>query len=474
MGGASAVAVTGRFASLMALGVVLALLWPDPAYVRLWWVACLALLAIDLALATSPGKLAATRAPVEAVRLGASTISRLRVTNLATRRVRLAVRDAWQPSAGAAGERTRMMLAAGRSEDLDVRLTPTRRGDRLTDRVTLRIFGPLGLGARQRSFDVPGLVRALPPFASRRHLPSLLASLRQLDGRSAVRTRGRGTEFDSLRDYVDGDDVRSIDWRATARRRDIVVRTWRPERDRHVVMVLDTSRTSAGRVLDVPRLDSAMDAALLLAALASRAGDRVEVVMGDRRVHAYVRADRRHDLLHSLVTAMAPLEPALVEADWPALAGTVLTRLRQRALVVLLTPLEPAAVQESLLPVLPVLTANHRVVIASVRDPALAAATLAPVSASRVTVSEAAVSETAMSGAAASEAAVSGYTARGLGSVTASQAYDAAAAERTLADRARTADVLGRLGVDVLDEPPDRLPLALCQHYLALKARGLL
>ena len=154
-----------------------------------------------------------------------------------------------------------------------------------------------------------GHLRALPPFHSRRHLPSRLAQLRQLDGRSAVRTRGQGTEFDSLRDYVDGDDVRSIDWRATARRRSTVVRTWQPEKDRHIVLVLDTSRTSAGRVGDVPRLDAAMDAALLLAALASRAGDRVDLIAGDRRVHRKVVGSSRTTLLADLVTAMSPWSP---------------------------------------------------------------------------------------------------------------------------------------------------------------------
>ena len=106
-----------------------------------------------------------------------------------------------------------------------------------------------------------------------------------------VLIRGQGTEFDSLREYVVGDDVRSIDWRATARRADVVVRTWRPERDRRVVIVLDTGRTSAGRVgVDPtasdpggwPRLDWSMDAALLLAALASRAGDHVDFLAHDR------------------------------------------------------------------------------------------------------------------------------------------------------------------------------------------------
>ena len=128
----------------------------------------------------------------------------------------------------------------------------------------------------------------LPEFASRRHLPSRLARLRELDGRASVQVRGPGTEFDSLREYVIGDDVRAIDWRATARRSDVVVRTWRPERDRRVLIVLDTGRTSAVRVLDAPRIDASIEAALLLAALATKAGDRVELLVFDRRVRGRV------------------------------------------------------------------------------------------------------------------------------------------------------------------------------------------
>lgn len=129
----------------------------------------------------------------------------------------------------------------------------------------------------------------LPPFTSRKHLPSRLARLRELDGRTSVLTRGEGTEFDSLRAYVPGDDTRSIDWRATARQSAVAVRTWRPERDRHILVVLDTGRTSAGRVGDVPRLDAAMDATLLLTALATRAGDRVNLLAYDRRVRAQIQ-----------------------------------------------------------------------------------------------------------------------------------------------------------------------------------------
>jgi uncharacterized protein (DUF58 family) len=315
-------------------------------------------------------------------------------------------------------------------------LTPTRRGDLHSDRVTVRCTGPLGLAGRQRSRVVPGRLRVLPPFHSRRHLPSRLARLRELDGRAAVRVRGRGTEFDSLREYVRGDDVRSIDWRATARSRTTVVRTWQPERQRRVLLVLDTSRTSAGRVDDVPRLDSAMDAALLLAALASRAGDTVDFLAGDRQVRARVRGGGRTDVLPPLVEAMADLQPVLAEADWSRLTSAVVGLGRQPSLVVLLTALDTAALELGLLPALPALAQRHRVVIASVSDPELdrmAARRDSP-----------------------------------------AEVYDAAAAERVLADRNRMAEVVAVLGVDVVDASADHLPVALTDHYLMLKGRGLL
>ena len=218
------------------------------------------------------------------------------------------------------------------------------------------------------SFVVPGTARALHPFASRKHLPSKLSQLREIDGRSAVRTRGQGTEFDSLRDYVDGDDVRSIDWRATARRQHLVVRTWQPEQHRRIVIVLDSSRTSAGRVGDAPRLDAGMDAALLLAALAEHARDRVEVVVGDRQIRARVGGGQRGTAsLRDIVAAFAPIDPALVEADWPQLLSAVSARGSRRALVVIITPLESAAIEFGLLPSLPGLV-PPRVVIASVAD----------------------------------------------------------------------------------------------------------
>ena len=429
-------AITGRVPLLLLLGVVAVLLRPQASTVW-WWLLVVALLVgADLLLAPSPAAVTIERLPVGRVRAGTDTASVVSVENGGRRPVHLLLRDAWQPSAGARDNRHLLRLRPSQRTTVRTPLRPVRRGELRALGVTVRVFGPLGLAARQRTREVAGSLRSVPPFESRKHLPSRLARLRDLDGRSAIRVRGQGTEFDSLREYVRGDDVRSIDWRASARTRDVVVRTWQPERDRRVVLVLDTSRVSAGRVDDVPRLDSAMEAALLVTALAARAGDRVDVVAGDRRVRARLRLAGARDATGRLEDAMAGLEPEIAEADWTALAGAVQALGRQRALVCLLTPLEPSAVEEGLLPVLPVLVAHHHVVLASVRDPELER-----------------------------------MAARGAGL---DEVYDAAAAEQTLARRRAMADLLGTLGVDVVDVPAESLPPALADHYLALKARGLL
>ena len=397
----------------------------------------------DVALAANPSSLAYTRLPNGSVRLGERINLGLLIHNGGRRRFRGRVRDAWAPSTRAEPPTHAVDIVAGQVQRVDTCLQPVRRGDQRSAAVTARSIGPLGLAGRQKARPVPGQVRVLPPFLSRKHLPSRLARLREIDGLLPTLTRGQGTEFDSLREYVDGDDVRSIDWRATARRADVVVRTWRPERDRRVVIVLDTGRTAAGRVgvdptasdpAGWPRLDWSMDAALLLAALASRAGDHVDFLAHDRTTRAGVFGASRTELLARLVDAMASLKPALIESDSTAMVSAIARRTRRRALVVLMTDLNSSALDEGLLPVLPQLSAKHLVIIAAVADP-------------RVDL-----------------------LAAGRGDAAA--VYDAAAAERSRNDRGALASRLRHSGVEVIDAPPSELAPALADRYLAMKATG--
>ncbi|MFH9553888.1 DUF58 domain-containing protein [Streptomyces sp. NPDC017435] len=433
-------ALTGRTALLAAVGSLPVGIW-DAGWTGILAVNVpLALACVcDFALAAPVRRLSLTRSGDTSARLGDPADITLTLTNPSRRTLRAHLRDAWPPSSWRPGTETeasrhRVTVPPGERRRVTTRLRPTRRGDHRADRVTIRSYGPLGLLSRQGAHEVPWTVRVLPPFTSRKHLPSKLARLRELDGRTSVLTRGEGTEFDSLREYVPGDDTRSIDWRATARHSTVAVRTWRPERDRHILLVLDTGRTSAGRVDDAPRLDASMDAALLLAALASRAGDRVDLLAYDRRVRALVQGRTAGDVLPSLVNAMATLEPELVETNARGLTATALRTAPRRSLVVLMTTLDATPVEEGLLPVLPQLTQRHTVLLASVADPHIARMA----------------------------------TSRG----NAEAVYEAAAAARAQTDRHRTAEQLRHHGVTVIDATPDDLAPALADAYLALKAAG--
>ncbi|MBC7638175.1 MAG: DUF58 domain-containing protein, partial [Rhodoferax sp.] len=183
-----------------------------------------------------------------------------------------------------------------------------------------------------------------------------------------------------------------------------------------------------------PRLDASLVACLLLAALAARAGDRVDLLAHDRHLRAYVTGGTGASLLPRLVEAMAPLQASLVETDLQAVSHEVLTRVRARSLVVLFTALDPAPVEQGLLPALSALTARHTVMVAAVSGPAVAA--LAP------------------------------------GRADAGVVYAAAAAESALAGRRAVTQQLRRRGVEVVEAPPERLAPAVADAYLALKAAG--
>jgi uncharacterized protein (DUF58 family) len=279
-------ALTGRAALLAVAGALLVLLFRSAVAVLIVDAAIACAIIIDLTLAASLRQIQVSRSGDTKVHLGQTGTITVTIANNGRRRLIGLIRDGWRPSAGAAPARAAVSLPGGRRVAITTTLTPTRRGDVAAGPLTVRSIGPLGLAGRQRNLSPPWTVRVLPGFLSRKHLPEKLARLRELDGQHKSLIRGQGSEFDSLRPYVLGDDVRSIDWRSSARRADVLIRTWRPERDRRIVIVLDTGRGSAGRVGGITRLDASMDAALLLTALAVRAGDRVDLIAVDRRVRA--------------------------------------------------------------------------------------------------------------------------------------------------------------------------------------------
>ncbi|WP_169581649.1 MULTISPECIES: DUF58 domain-containing protein [Microbacterium] len=429
--------LTGRLVLLVALGAVPVVLL-STAGVDAWlatagWVLFCTIAAIgDAAAAPDPRRLEVSRRVPGRVLLGEHTAADVRLRNDGSRTVHGRFRDAWQPTAGAPDARIPLAVPPGESRTFTIPLLPRRRGELRSRFVVIRSDGPLRLAGRQARLDSPGAIRVLPPFTARRHLPSRLARLRELDGNTSVQMRGQGTEFDSLREYVRGDDVRSIDWRATARASTTMLRTWRPERDRHVVIVIDTGRTSAARVGDGVRMDAAMEAALLLAALATRAGDHTHLLMFDRVTRARVTRVDGPALLPALVDAMAPIEPQLIDTDWDAAFAQVRRLTSRPSLVVLLTAQDSTDAARGFLGSLPALSQRTHVLVGTVTD-------------------EPAPREQRPDAA---------------------SVYREAAAEKTARDAAVVAAAIGRAGAEAIADSPDRLPPRIADRYLALKAAG--
>ena len=188
-------------------------------------------------------------------------------------------------------------------------------------------------------------------------------------GLRSAQGRGGGTEFESLREYSTDDEFRRLDWSATARAGKPIVRTYRAERNQTVVVLLDNGRLMAGRVDDVPRVEHAMDAALMLATVATRLGDRYGLVVFDAAVRTVLAPSKSRCQVGRVTEALFDLEPELVETDYRTAFAETIVRFRRRALLVLMTELNEQAAEEYLVPALPLISRSHVIVVGAVRDP---------------------------------------------------------------------------------------------------------
>jgi uncharacterized protein (DUF58 family) len=396
----------------------------------------LAVMVLDSRSTAAPSGVAVERELPEVVTMGSDVPVVWRLTNRTRRTVAVCFADELSPSFNALTRRGSVTLPPRGSADVVTTITPERRGRFVVAALTVRTIGPLGLGSRQHTRDQPTVLRVYPPFRSRDEAELRINRARILEvGLRSAQGRGGGTEFDQLREYSVDDEFRRIDWAATARTGRAIVRTYRAERNQTVIALLDNGRVMAGRVADVPRVELAMDAVMMLTAVATRLGDRAGLVAFDNRVRAVVPPAHSRGQLGRVTEAMYELEPALAESDYRGAFTETLARFRRRAMLVILTDLVEQAVGETLLPALPLIARNHLVVVASVRDPEVVRwADASP--------------------------------------VDASGAYRKAAAVASLEERRRTAARLRGLGATVVDEAPGTMAPRLADAYLRVKAVG--
>ncbi len=436
-------------------GIAGILPYPTRRLAGLWMVAAIALIAInqswafwavnglllflflsDVALATSPNRIRVERGMPEVISLGVKGGIGWYLTNPTGRRQVVGFSDELAPSLNAGTRRQRVSIPSRRCVEVRTSFRPSRRGRFDVSLVTVRVEGPMGLGARQRARRMRHILRVYPPFKSKDEAELRINKARILEvGLRSAQGRGGGTEFDQLREYNVDDEFKRIDWAATARANRAIVRTYRAERNQTVICLLDNGRMMAGRVDDVPRVEHAMDAVMMLTAVASRLGDRAGLVAFDSKIQATVSPGHGRDQLGKVTEAMYDLEPQLAESDYRGAFAHTLARFRRRAMLVIFSDLVDQAVQENLLPALPLIVRSHLVVVAAVQDPDVVRwATATP--------------------------------------VDGSGAYRKAAAVVALDERRRTVARLRGVGVTVVDAPPGKLAPRLADAYLKVKATG--
>ncbi|WP_085606651.1 MULTISPECIES: DUF58 domain-containing protein [unclassified Pseudomonas] len=262
-------------------------------------------------------------------------------------------------------------LQPGQRSLIGYRLRPLKRGHFTFETCELNLPSPFGLWSGKRLLNITDHTRVYPDFA-RLYGGQLLAVdnwLSQLGVRQRQR-RGQGMEFHQLREFREGDSLRQIDWKATARHRTPIAREYEDERDQQIIFMLDCGRQMRSQDGELSHFDHALNACLLLSYVALRQGDAVGLMTFASDQPRFIAPVKGAGQLKVLLNGVYDLDSTRRSADYPAAVNQLLTRQKRRALVVLVTNVRDED-DEELLSAVQRLSQQHRVLVASLRETVL-------------------------------------------------------------------------------------------------------
>jgi len=365
---------TRLFYVLVAAGfVLLSLSWQRPG---LRWAtlafdgALLAAAFLDSSLSRWPKGVKVERSFGGRFAVGAETEVRLNVLNDSPHPFTLILKDEYPPQMKLADLReARLRVEPQTSASLIYRLTPPRRGRFEFGQTAVRYLSRLGLVWNQRRVGEPQSVKVYPNMRRARE-----AELKALGARSLVAShrrtswRGEGREFESLRDYVRGDELRHISWTTTARRGKLTTRQYQIERDQTVMIALDAGRLMTARIEDETKLDLAVHAALALMSAAARGGDNAGLAVFGRHIKTYLPPKRGVEHLDATLEALHAVEPEMIEPSYARAFQFIASNCKRRALVVVLTDLVDEEGSRDLLASLKLLRPRHLPLVVTIAD----------------------------------------------------------------------------------------------------------
>ncbi len=302
--------------------------------------------------------------------VGAETEVHIKIQNNTPRAIALVVKDEYPPQMKISGEReAQLRVEAQTSAALVYGLTPPKRGRFEFGATAVRFLSQFNLVWCETSIGAPESVKVYPNMRRARE-----AELKALGARSLVSAhrktswRGEGREFESLRDYVRGDELRHISWSATARRGKLTTRQYQIERDQTILIVLDAGRLMTARIDQESKLDSAVHATLALMSAAARAGDNAGLMVFGRKIKAYLPPNRGRDHMDAALEALHAVEPEMIEPSYSRAFEFVAANSKRRSLVVLLTDLVDEEGSKELLTSLRLLRPRHLPLVVTIAD----------------------------------------------------------------------------------------------------------
>jgi len=320
-------------------------------------------------LAGKPNQLRVERQSERYLSLNAKNQVQLWLSNLSARPLILWLKDECPPDMEPSENDLNVVVPAGQTIAVPYFLTPPSRGNFQFGRTVVRRLGRMRLTWRQAAYDTRQTVRVYPNFRQARNIELYAHRHRQmLAGLKRVRFRGHGREFESLRDFVIGDEIRHIAWTATARRGKIVTRQYQVERNQNLMVMLDTGRLMKAQVDRLSKLDHAINAALSLAYVALTGGDNVGLLIFGRQVKRYVPPRHRPDQLKVLMETLYNAEAELIEPHYARAFQYFSARNKKRSLVVILTDIVDREASGELLAYTSLLAARHLPLIVTISD----------------------------------------------------------------------------------------------------------
>ena len=460
------------FFALGASGWVVAAFLPAFGLLTALFDGALLLLAlVDLIMSPKPRDFDLEREFNAKMNLGAPNDVTIRVKSRAKLPVSLTVRDEVPASFAVSTKqapRTRletplpplarfeMRVEPLKTTESTYQLLPNRRGDFRFGRLHARTTSGLGFWHRQFEREAPGEARVYPDTTAVRRYELALREGKMRDiGLHLLKLRGRGTEFESLRDYTSDDEFKSINWKASARRGKLISTNYEIERDQTILICIDCGRMmtsmavtrtrtpnekeSGGEILapEVPlsKLDCAINATVLLSHVAASMGDSVGLLLFADGVMNYIAPRKGRVQTGQIIEALYAVQPSLVEPDYNVMYEYILARRLRRSLVVTFTDIIDAEASRELLQGSATIRRHHNALCVSIAN---------------LDVLDLANSFPGSS----------------------AQLYDKAMAQRMLSQRGSALEALRGAGVGIVDAQASQLSVATVNRYLEMKSRG--